>query len=164
MSINNRKGTVTIESIIVFSTVFLIIILLIFSSIVLFEKARLYTLCSEFNLILRKSFNHNYTEQVSKIEVQAYEEKINQIVKRKTLLKQVKSEVVIQCKRSFLNYHVSIKISCKYKLPFTNLFKLMGKNNFFELEASYESNDLLNEEMIRNIDLLKWIVKEYKSI
>lgn len=151
---SRQRGSVTIEAIIIFSSMFLIIILLSYSAIILFEQVRLNNLAQDFNLKIAKAIDNNENKIISDNEIKDYEKNIERIAKDKSLLKIEKCEVEISIENKFFDSYIGVEFNSKYQLPVTKVLKYFWNEGLLTLDAKSESRNVSNEEIIRTIEFL----------
>lgn len=171
-----EKGSMTLETSIVFCAVFFCIVAVIYICLLIYHQTCNEALAERTSRKVASTWNNLYedmfikkktTQELSKNQL--YEEFVDEEIDKKRLkavkyiafyhdpfkvLKSYNSGIEMRIQNSIVNRKIEICINEQYKLPVGQIFNIVGLNNIFGFSAKSES--VINEptEFINNTDFL----------
>lgn len=173
---SSQRGSLTIETAIVFSTVFFIMISLIYIGMLMYQYAYLQSLASKAAqrgaAIYSESCKDMFTGSIyvnDMLERDPYDNlfnsnkeikdsRVNNFIKAQintySLLEHGQPEIKVESKNYVLYQKVKVSVGSDYKLPVGNLLKTLGLSSYFTVSAEAEAAVSNPAEFIRNTDFI----------
>ena len=162
------RGSITVEAILTFSTVFIVFIILVYCVLIMYEYAALQSAASEAcqqgaYIWVSSQTQENYISNSDNLywrisDSQSDEKAIflkklsNQKYKYNVIAKLQSNEVEI--KTELLQKKLHLKMTSKYQLPLSNLFGSYGLDPILTINAYSVCSLDDNAEFIRNMDMV----------
>ncbi|PYG88518.1 hypothetical protein LY28_01367 [Ruminiclostridium sufflavum DSM 19573] len=169
----NKKGSLTAETSIVFSVVFLLTAALIYIFILMYQYAVLQSIvneaanigscyyckqfCDEYGYSVNNNLYWRIYDKSSEEKKAALNQYISERLKKSVFNSQIKSDICISDK--FLLKQISASLEAQYRLPAGNCLEIFGLPSTICIKA--EANSPLHDkaEFVRNLDIINDIEK-----
>ena len=180
------KGAITIEAVLVFSTVFFVTIMLFFLGLLLFQNARYQTLAN--STAERTAMIHNIESRdmyIGKVTLDdlknsnpyrfiidtGKQDKIDKSMnllnlekERKNLISETTNTTrtataIVDIKNNLLSKKVTVNIHSEFNVPIIGIFKMFGVPSPFIIDTYASAGVQEQAELIRNIDCCSDILK-----
>lgn len=185
-----EEGYLTVELTIVFSTIFFVLMILLFLGMVLYQHVNLQSLAvrtSERGAFIYATGSENMESGVIQLgdfknrdpyryvvgwasgEKTKYEEIMNQYVAgnigKRNVLKSTDddAEYSVKVKDYVVSQKVRVKIHVDYNMPTDAIAKMFGLEGMFEIDTDAVSTVVDNAEFIRNTDICVDLIKQTDS-
>lgn len=162
---SNKKGSFTAEASIIFSVTFLLIALLVYVFIIMYQHTYLQSTVNQVANVGGYYYSNKYGTAESDsnlywrtLDYQSQNKKnqLNRFTSRKLDKSIIKSSIFLDnsMAQRFLLRQLNIEIQSQHRLPIGSMLEIFGLSPTITVRAEANSNICDNAEFVRNLDLI----------